>query len=148
MLMLLFHVGQDRYACGCEHILEIIPSIELKPLSHMPEYVTGSVIYGGKPLPVIDWCHLVGEGSCQSSFHTRIIIFRVGSEERVFEFGLMAERVTKTMNISDKEFVDSGVKVEGFTFFDKVMTDEWGSTQLINLEKLVSFLQNAVCGVQ
>jgi len=145
--MLLFYVGQDRYACVCEHILEIIPPIELKPIPHTPDYVIGSLIYGGKPLPVIDWCQLVEGTSCHSSFHTRIIIFRFSQEERVFEFGLMAERVTKTMSVSEEAFMESGVRIGDSPFLGGVLTDERGSIQFVNVERLVDSLQNIICGV-
>jgi len=148
MLMLLFHVGQDCYACSCEHILEIIPHIELKPLPHMPPYVVGTVIYSGKPLPVIDWSKIIHDAPSQSSFHTRIIMFHMVREEKVFEFGLMAELVTKTAHLSKSDFVESGVTKEETPYFGGVYTDEKKTIQFVEVEKLIDFLQNVVSGVE
>jgi len=148
MLMLLFHVGQDRYACSCEHILEIIPHIEIKPLPRMPPYVAGSVIYGGKPLPVIDWSTIIRDTPSQNSFHTRIIIFRMKREEKVFEFGLMAELVTKTLTIQESAFVESGVKADKTPYLGGVLTDEKGSIQFVEEDRLVDSLQNVMSGVK
>lgn len=148
MLMLQFHVDGDRYACSCDHVLEIIPSVELKPIPHTPEYVRGSVIFDGRPLPVVDWCQLIRNTPCTSSYHTRIIMFRLTDEDRIFEFGLMAERVTKTIEADRENFVESGMKVEESPFFGGILTDMKGSIQYVDVERLVDYLQNVFSGAK
>jgi len=147
MLMLLFHVGEDRYACSCDHILEIIPSVDLKPIPHTPDYVRGSVIFDGRPLPVVDWSQLIRGSHSENSYHTRIIVFRLTEEDRSFEFGLMAEKVTRTIQESKESFVESGMKVEESPFFGGVLTDIKGSMQYVDVGGLVDYLQNVFSGV-
>jgi len=148
MLMLLFHVGRDRYACSCDLILEIVPAVDLKPIPHTPDYVRGSVIFDGRPLPVVDWCQLIRSSPSATSYHTRIIIFRMTDEDRIFEFGLMAERVTTTIQESKESFVESGMKVEESPFFGGVLTDIKGSIQYVDVDRLVDYLQNVFSGAK
>ncbi|NGX57822.1 MAG: hypothetical protein K940chlam3_00718 [Chlamydiae bacterium] len=147
MLMLLFYSGEDRFACTCEHIVEIIPPIKLKPIHHMPEYVSGSIIYGGKPLPIIDWCQMIRGTPCHFSFHTRMILFRISAQDKIYEFGMMAEMVTKTMNVPKEAFVGSGVFIKEAPFLGGVLTDERGSIQFVEVEKLLDSIQTVICGI-
>ncbi len=148
MLMLLFYLDQERYACSCEHVLEIIPPVELKPIPQMPDFIVGSLIYGGKPLPVIDWGQLILGRRCPFAYHSRIILFRVDHEGRLFEFGLIAERVTKTISIERHAFKDSGVRAYESPYFGGLYTDEKGSIQFLEPSKFVNYLQGIMVGNQ
>lgn len=141
MLMLIFYAGQDRFACPCDQIIEIIPPVPAKPMSHVPKYVSGSIIYGGKPIPVIDWSSLIHETPCHFAFHTRIILFEFKSHEKVIEFGLMAERVTKTMKAKKSAFIEGDIHIRETPFLRGVMTNESGPVQFVDIERLHDFIQ-------
>lgn len=113
MLILLFHVGDDRYALDIDQIVEIIPTVKLRQIHHTPEYVAGSFNYCGKIVPVIDLCQLIGNQPSRSYLSTRIIIVEAGgptsrngaqtllqgkNQQQMPYLGLMAERITETLN--------------------------------------------------
>jgi chemotaxis-related protein WspB len=43
MLLLLFHLGSELYAIESSQVIEIIPTVNLRPLYHVPDYVAGLV---------------------------------------------------------------------------------------------------------
>jgi chemotaxis-related protein WspB len=54
MLMLIFQVGDERYAIETSQIVEIVPMVMLqKATSALPDYVAGAFNYQGKVIPVI-----------------------------------------------------------------------------------------------
>jgi chemotaxis-related protein WspB len=54
MLLLLFEIGNGRYALEVNQIIEIVPLVKFKKIPHSPDYVAGLMNYRGKGLPVID----------------------------------------------------------------------------------------------
>ena len=59
MLLLLFHLGSELYAIESSQVIEIIPTVNLRPLHHVPDYVAGLFNYRGKFIPVIDLSQLL-----------------------------------------------------------------------------------------
>ncbi len=146
MLLLVFHAGDERYACRCDHISEIIPQVAIKPIFHMPEFIKGSINVGGKPIPVIDWCSLVLERPSRQAMHTRIILFRFFEEEREIEFGLMAEKVTKTIDAPLEKFVEGGVVVKDLPCLGGIMSEGNNTVQFVKVEKLQNSLKDYLIG--
>jgi len=143
--MLLFNAGEDRYACSCDAIIEILPHVHLKSYPNMPDYVAGSLDYGGKPIPVVDWCRLVQGRPCSNSLHSRIILCRFSQPgEKENMMGLMAEKVTQAMDLSLSKFADSGINTEKTPYLTGVMSDEKGSVQFVKLNTIYYTLHEEV----
>jgi chemotaxis-related protein WspB len=147
MLMLVFHAGEETFACPCDYISEIIPQVEIKPIHHMPDFIRGSINVGGKPIPVIDWCSLMLERTCRPTLHTRIILFQFPGDGQEFEFGLMAEKVTKTIDVPLERFVEGRIAVKDFPYMGGIMTEGNQSIQFIKTDKLLDSIKNYVCEI-
>src|SRR5437762_463613 len=113
MLMLLVHVGDDRYVFECSNVIEVIPKVNLKPINYTPPYVAGLLNFRGVPIPVIDLCCLIEGRPSNNRLHTRIVLLKIplpdGEEYLV---GLLAERVLQTVNLKKNAFVKSGVHLK------------------------------------
>lgn len=126
-LMLLFSVGDELFACDAEPVLEVVPSVKLKEIPKAPSFIAGLLNYGGQPVPVIDFCRLLKERPAAESLHTRIILFDAG-------YGLIAERVTETTNLSPSEFEETGLQT--LPFLGGILSTETESVQLVLLKPL------------
>lgn len=144
MLMLLFYIGSDRYAFGCDRIIEIIPRVNLKKISHTPEYVAGMLNFRGLPVPIVDLCYLLAGRPSISRLHTRIIILRFNEGENVFTLGLLAERVTETMLHKQEEFIDSGIRAKDVPYLGGMLTDKEGVIQFVFLNKLFQVVRDVL----
>lgn len=137
MLMLLFYVGEERYACLCDTIVEIIPQVPLKKMAQAPEYFPGFLNYGGVPVPVVDFSLLSAGRPSAPYLSTRIILFRRqlegGSEETL---GMMAERVTDTIDRELSDFVDSGFTLRGARYMGGVLNDDHGLIHHLLIDQL------------
>lgn len=152
MLILLFYAGEDLYAIEGSHIVEVIPRVSLRKVQHVPEYVAGLFNYRGVILPVIDLCHLIQGTPSRSHLSTRIIIVKhprqmvdepSRSNESLQYLGLMAERVTETLSISEAEIRDSGIRVEEAPYLSGTIVDEKRIIQCVQLERLFSDARHA-----
>jgi chemotaxis-related protein WspB len=156
MLMLLFHVGDDRYALETRRVIEVVPKVTLKTLHHAPNYMPGLFNYRNRLIPVLDLCYLIRGNPSSSHLSTRIILIHyqgadmsvgISDESAVVNcaastrpsqiLGLMAERVTGTFHKQETELFDSGIRVDTAPYLGEMIADGKGMIQCIKVEYLL-----------
>ncbi len=138
MLMLVFQLGEDRFAVDTSCIVEIVPSLALRKLPHAPGCVAGIFNYRGTVVPVIDLCRLTQGRDCRDCLSTRIIVTRARSENGSKRLvGLRAERVTETRNVAQVELVSQGMQVAEAPYLGEIIKDKQGMIQCIRMEHLL-----------
>ena len=144
MLTLLFTLGDQRYGIPGSSLLEIIPVVSLRTMPHVPAYVAGLLNYRGVVVPVIDLCQLTEARPCRKLLSTRIIVSKYRRGDLEHPLGLMAERVTETMRLSEEDLNDPGLRLDEAPFLGKVsVPSEESSVQLIEIDRLLPVdLQN------
>lgn len=148
MLMLLFYIGDDRYALECRQVVEVVPRVALKKVHHAPDYIAGLFNYRNLIVPVMDLCHLIRGVPCRPNLSTRIILVNYPDRDQTIQvLGLMAERVTETLNKPETEFVP-GITVDAAPYLGKLIKDEQGMIQCIRLEYLLPSPQAYLLPVQ
>jgi chemotaxis-related protein WspB len=136
--MLIFYVGKDLYAIDSSQVVEIIPKVSLRKIYQAPEYVAGIFNYKGVIVPVIDLCQLIQKQPSRSFLSTRIIMVNYVEQNGVdCWLGLMAERVTETLNKSDISLVDTKPLLDEAPYLGEIIMDEKGMIQRIRLEYLL-----------
>ncbi|MCE2982193.1 MAG: chemotaxis protein CheW [Parachlamydia sp.] len=136
-MMLLFFVGENRYVIENKYITKIFPHVLLDKISLAPSILSGLMNWEGNLIPIFNFCQLIENREASDSFHTRIIIIHPLSNDS--QVGLLAEKVidivTLRPGISFKRF-----PFPTHTFIDEFYSDEHGTVQVINIEKLFSYL--------
>jgi chemotaxis-related protein WspB len=142
MLFVLFHLGPERYALEARRVVEVLPLVAVKQLPHAPFGVAGIFLYRGRPVPALDLCLLILGRPAVEHLSTRIIIINQatadGAERQV---GLIAERVTETIQRTEKDFVSTEVRLGADSFLGPMLTDPknpHGVIQMILPEKLLA----------
>lgn len=138
MLMLLFQLGNNRYAIPAATVVEVAPQVELDVIAEVPDSICGLFNYRGLHVPVIDLCKLVNNTPCSNSFTSRIILVDyplADGTQRVL--GLLAERVTETIDIDDDSFSSTGVATEQAPFLGHAAHCEPGLVQRITVNELL-----------
>jgi chemotaxis-related protein WspB len=137
-MTLLFQLGNSKFAIPVAEVVEVAPWVRLDHVARAPEYVSGVFNYRGIQVPVIDLCRLVYGQSCRDSFTTRIILvhypLRPG-DERVL--GLLAERVTETVCLSETEFTATGIEPVDAPYLGKAARSEHGIIERISVADLL-----------
>ncbi|WGV27144.1 chemotaxis protein CheW [Halotia branconii] len=143
MLMLLFSISNNVYAIESSHVIEVIPRVSYREVHHVPSYVSGLFNYRGAIVPVIDLCQLIRGTSSQANLSTRVFIISYPTQEGDnFKYvGLMAERVIKTVKKAASDFLTSGIQTNEAPYLGKMIMDEKGMIQHIDLEKLLNILK-------
>lgn len=142
MLLLLFHLGDERYAIDSTKVVEIIPQVLLRKLYQAPKYVAGVFNYRSKIVPAIDLCYLIGDYPCRHCLSTRIIIVNYSMPDGTTRYlGLMAERVTDTLYKSETEWIPTEVTSEVAGYLGEMIPEKDGMIQRLRVDKLLSDTQ-------
>jgi chemotaxis-related protein WspB len=135
MLLLLFHIDDHLYGIDTAQVAEVIPCMMLRKIQSVPDYVAGVFNYRGQIVQVIDLCKLIQGTFSRLRFSTRIIMVHYRDRAGASQYlGLMAERVTETLNRPDSIVADSSSTVP---YLGNLFMDEKGMIQQIYWEPLV-----------
>lgn len=141
MLMLLFHIGKELYACDSEPVMEIVPKVKIQKIPHAPHYLSGYLNFGGISIPVIDLRQLIEGESCSSAMHTRIVLVRNPDSNNPKQYiGIIVEKMTEIFEDDPNNFVDSGLKVKELPFFGGVLNHHELHVQFIEIDKFFKLL--------
>ena len=129
MLLLLFEIGNGRYALETNRIIEIVPLVNLKKIPTTPAYVAGLMNYRGEGIPVVDLCQLVESSPFEDLLSTRIIIVsypikNLGDQP----LGLIANNVTETARSKLNKPPPTGVFMDSSLYNSE---DTQGATDMI-----------------
>ena len=138
MLMLLFRLGDSRYAIPVREVIEVTPHVELQALARTPDYVAGLCNYRGQQVPVIDLCRLVEDRCCCKLLTTRIMLVRfptAGGGSATL--GLLAEAVTETAYVDDAAFACTGVQSDEAPFLGDAAQLRQGLVRSVTVAELL-----------
>jgi chemotaxis-related protein WspB len=142
MLMLIFQVGDERYAIETTQIVEIVPMVILRKLHRVPDYIAGVFNYQGQIIPVLDLSYLINGSESRSFLSTRIILSQFAGQHgdrRIL--GLMAERVTQTVELAATDLIDAGYQTLDTPYLGKMAlsqaSNQTDMIQCIQIEKLL-----------
>lgn len=139
MLMLLFHLGDNRYALPAAKVVEITPNVFLSAIAQAPAYVAGVFTYRGAQVPVIDLCQLLLNRPAEVLFTTRIVLVDYPCAEGTSRLlGLLAERVTDTRNLPVEAFTTTGVRSAGAPCLGEAAQTPEGLIQFVDVEHLLA----------
>ena len=139
MLALSLHIDTEQYAIPAMQVIEVLPLTALNKVPLAPKYIAGLLNYRGTPIPVVDLCALITGNKHQKVLTTRIILINYQHHsDTPKRLGLIAERVTETLKITDEEFKNSGVSLEHAPYLGPVSKHRESVVQLINADELLS----------
>jgi chemotaxis-related protein WspB len=143
-LLLLFHLGDEKYAIDCKQVVEIIPQVLLKKLYQAPEYVAGVFNYRGRIVPAIDLCFIIRGDCCRRCLSTRIMMVNYPMPNGTTRYlGLIAERVTDTLYKPESELIPTELSSNSTAYLGEMIPEQQGMIQRLRVEELLSDSQRA-----
>ncbi|MEI6379682.1 MAG: chemotaxis protein CheW [Cyanobacteriota bacterium ELA615] len=138
MLFLLFQIEENRYALETTNVVEVIPMVVLKKVYNAPSYMAGFFNYRGLIVPVVDFSSLVKEESKHIYLTTRIIILKYYNQDNMIRYlGLIAEKVTETINKPISELIEPDINYTKSTYISKIMINQNEIIQCIEIEDIL-----------
>ncbi|SDD05458.1 chemotaxis-related protein WspB [Sphingomonas sp. YR710] len=138
LLFLLFRLGADRYAIAADHVIEVLPMIDIKALPGSPPAIAGLIDYRGTSVPVVDVNALALGWPARLRLSTRILLCRYDDASGSHRLGLIAEQATGMMRRPADAFVPADVYDKHTPWLGPVAPDPGGMIQWIDPGKLLS----------
>ena len=98
MCFLLFQIGKNQHALEIDLVEAIVPLVALTPLTGAPQGVSGTFVYRGNKVPVIDPSQMQGSKKISSLLSTRIVLLHY---PKTALLGIIGEKMTEI--ISEEE---------------------------------------------
>jgi chemotaxis-related protein WspB len=139
MVALLFEVEGQRYGLEVTQIVKVLPSVRLRRLPQVPEYVAGVFRYRGTMVPVIDLTQLIKGRPSTALMSTRIIlVLHPGPSGTGRVLGLLAERATEILDDVAVEPKPSGIEVPEAPYLGGLSANGASIIQYVKVEQLLS----------
>lgn len=139
MLVVLFSIGDDRYALPAAEVFEITPVLKLKQIPGAPGFVAGLCNFRGHPMPVLDLSAMTQGTPCRRLLSTRMIVVNyVLDSGGVKPLGLLVEQATATAMIAESDLQATGIQVESAAYFGKVAISSGELVQLVEVDSLLT----------
>lgn len=138
-LLLLFRVGQKRYALEAISVVEVIPRVNLSPVHQSPPYVVGQFNYQGQLVPVLDLSQCLGQQTSRAVLSTRIILVnlaKASSEKKLL--GLMVEQVTDTLRHDQATPITASVSLSRPAYLGQKLVYDQDIIQCLCINQLLS----------
>ncbi|MBI3924812.1 MAG: chemotaxis protein CheW [Armatimonadetes bacterium] len=139
MLVLVFHLGAERYGFEAARVLEVLPRLPCRLLLGVPECVAGIFDYRGVLTPMVDLCSMFLGRPAADRLSTRLIVVEVpsgrGTDRRAL--GLVAERITETISADLARLQPSRVRSD-FSCMGELIPHPDGPIQLVRPDELLS----------
>jgi len=138
MLLLLFEIGNERYALDAKHIVEIVPLVKLKKIPGTPDYIAGLMNYRGEGIPVIDLNQREVSAPFEDAFSTRIIIIKYPvNVKSSIPLALIANNVTETVQTALTKPPPTGVLMIKSLYAGKIIPETNGMIQWFDIKKML-----------
>lgn len=138
MLLLLFEIGNGRYALEISQVIEIVPLVKLKKIPTTPAYVSGLMNYRGKGIPVVDLHQLIENTSMEDVFSTRIVIISYPlQDEEIRPLGLIAGNVTETVRTKLNKPPPTGVFLDSSLYDGDEAPETTDMIQWFDIRKML-----------
>jgi chemotaxis-related protein WspB len=138
MLVLTFHIGDDRLALDIRSVREVVPRVRLDRPAGSPDWLAGLFVYRGRVVPVIDLHRLLGAGDCPPHLASRIILVPLGRPDGGETLlGLLAARVADLREVQPGQRTFPGLGVPGRPGLGATFVEDGRIVHLLDLDHLL-----------
>jgi chemotaxis-related protein WspB len=139
VLLLLFQLGEDRFALDAGKIIEVLPLISVNKPVRSPPGLAGTLNYHGAFIPVVDLSDLIRGQPSAKRLSTRIVITNLlGKERTERRVGVIIENVTQTLQREAADFVSPGIAAGDAAYLGPIVKTPDGLAQLIEWQRVLS----------
>lgn len=138
MLLLTFQIGNERYAVRAIEVIEILPLASLRKIPQAPNYIAGMLDYRHQILPVIDLVQLTEDRPHNKVLSSRIIIMKYPLGVENTSIGLIAEKVTDTIDVAANTLSDTKIKLPNADYLGEIHNESGEFIQLIEIKSILT----------
>lgn len=130
--MLLFYAGDERYACSCEELFEVLPALELSSDVSNRSLLAGVLQYREGLVAVVDFVKLRTKLPCNRQYSARILILCKTNSHTEW-MGVLVEKATSLLDLERKDFMKTPHLLEDDKYVVGIYADDRGIIRLVDM---------------
>ena len=138
MLLLTFQISNERYAVRATEVIEILPLATIRKIPQAPNYISGVLDYRNQILPVIDLVELTESRPHKKVLSSRIIVMNYPLNDINASIGIIAEKVTDTIDIKDEELSSPNIKLPNADYLGDIHNESGEFIQLVEIKSILT----------
>jgi chemotaxis-related protein WspB len=138
--MLLFYVSDNCYAVDSQYIVRVLPWVNLNKSSSTPNYVAGLLNFGGKTIPIVDFCQLIERRATPLLISSKIILVKDPKSIDEHIWGILGEKVTDLLDVRREEFQQKDFSGSSFPYINRIYNNDQQIIQYLDIEEFFRFL--------
>ena len=120
--LIVFKVGENRYALDIENVQRIIQSVPLTNIPNSHEYIDGMMSYKGKVIKVVDFRKIIDIKTYNEELKTLFLSLKETHEEWVKALELSLENGSSFTKTFNPQACGLGKWIDSFTSYDDYIT--------------------------
>ena len=138
MIVLPFNVEDETFCINIDKVVEVIPVVRIIQIAGAENYLSGLINYRGEIIPVIDMSFYLRERKSDLYLSTRIIVINTtGTTIKSNYIGLLAEKLTDTLNINQSDIKKTGIDSTDVKFLDGIIQINNQVIKHLNIDSLM-----------
>jgi chemotaxis-related protein WspB len=137
MLVLTFHVGEERLALEARDVVEVLPLLNARRMASPAIGVVGTFDYRGTFVRLIDLSATLSGRAAAARLSTRIILVRVAADASRSLVGLIAENATEMLQCDAADRVAEAETAVEASYRGAIFRTPRGIVQLLDLQRLL-----------
>lgn len=144
MQLLTFTAGGLAYAIEATKVVEVLPSVPVRPVPTLPEYVLGMMTYRGGMIAVIDLPRRLTGEAAKPLLSTRLIVVECAPRPDAdptrtagCRLGLVAENMVSTFRSEDAETVFGTMHLASAPYLGRILRLNGTTVHMLIVENLL-----------
>lgn len=142
MQLLTFTAGGLAYAIEATKVVEVLPSVPVRPVPTLPEYVLGMMSYRGGMIAVIDLPRRLTGEAAKPLLSTRLIVVECTARggpapAGASRLGLVAENMVSTFRSEDAETIFGTMNLESAPYLGRILRLNGMTVHMLIVENLL-----------
>lgn len=135
---LMFHLGEELFAMGVEHVKEIIEYSPPTKVPLSPAFMLGILNLRGQVLSVLDAKICFGLEASTPDAKSRIIILEIKQNSQVYELGVLVDSAHDVREIADSAIMPppDANQIRHADFITGVMKEQEGFILVVDAQKV------------
>jgi chemotaxis-related protein WspB len=138
MLLLVFRLGDDRFALDSGRIVEVLPLVSVKRALGAPAGIRGTFRYRGRFVAAVDLSERLLGRPAEQRLGTRVVLATITGESGPLLLGLIVENATETIRCDPAQIVPPAIASSDRPWLGAMIVDADGPVQLIDVDQLLA----------
>jgi len=138
MLLIVFRLGDDRFALDAGRVVEVLPLLPIERVLGAPSGIHGRFGYRGRFVAAVDLSQRLLGRTAGHQLSTRLVLVTITGDNGPCLLGLVLEKATSTIRCDPRELIPPAVGSRDHPWLGALLPDAAGPIRLIDVDRVIA----------